>query len=159
MPDTVVPSNIIALLKLREGSKPYVYADSRGFLTGGVGHKITDKEKAQYPLDAEVSQETADAWLQADSLSSYKAAITQAQIIGVDDPRLIAGLTCVNFQLGSEWPKKFVNTWKLIVSHEWDAAAIEVGNSLWMKQTPTRCIDFQTALRSLDTPLNPAPSV
>jgi hypothetical protein len=150
----MVPPDIIAKLELREGLRPYIYNDSREppNLTGGYGHKITASEKAAYPLNTTVTPDIADAWLQNDSLSAYHAAIGQAGLIGVDDPRLIAGLTCVCYQLGNLWYKKFPHTWQLLLQKRWDAAALEAQNSLWYQETPTRVEDFQAALRSLNTP-------
>lgn len=43
-----------------------VYNDGRGFLTGGIGHKLRPEEKQQYSLGSPVSDEQVQLWLKDD---------------------------------------------------------------------------------------------
>lgn len=47
------------------------------------------------------------------------------------------------------WKTKFKKAWPLVVSGDYDAAAKEVQNSFWYKQTRDRAQAFQKALRAL----------
>lgn len=56
----------LKFLKQKEGVREYIYDDGAGFLTGGVGHKLTGKELENYKLGAFVPECQVDAWLRMD---------------------------------------------------------------------------------------------
>lgn len=130
-----------------EGSRPDVYRDSRGFLTVGVGHKVTPADHLELgdkPGDARIGD-----FLRSDAAAALDAARNQAADAGITDPNFIVPLASVNFQLGTGWRDKFVKTWPLIVKGDYAAAAKEAANSDWNEQTPKRVRQFQEALRRL----------
>jgi predicted chitinase/LysM repeat protein/GH24 family phage-related lysozyme (muramidase) len=151
-------SSIIKHLKLREGQKYKIYKDTKGHLTGGVGHKLTKDEIIKYPLETTISQPQIDKWLVKDSRDAINAAKQQAEELQIYDPKFIEALTAVNFQLGTAWNTEHKNTWKLLKDRKYDEAAKEAANSSWNNQTPVRVKDFQKALTQLDklklTPLD-----
>jgi GH24 family phage-related lysozyme (muramidase) len=144
-----VPQDILDHIKLREGYNAKVYKDTRGFLTAGVGHKLTPSQKAQYALGAIVPDDVLASWENADTLHAYQDAIALADRIGVNDPNLIEGLTCAAFQLGDHIPTEFPTLWNLLMTHQWEAAAEDAGSTLWGRQTPVRVQDFQGFLRAI----------
>ncbi len=141
------------LIKQREGytkekgEKSYI--DSEGRLTGGVGHLLTEKEKAKYPKGTAIPQQEVNKWFEQDTKKFYNAAIEQAEEIGNTDERLINALASVNFQLGENWYKEHKNTWKLLKEGKYNEAAKEAANSNWYKQTPVRVKDFQKTLMEI----------
>jgi GH24 family phage-related lysozyme (muramidase) len=144
-----VPEEVIEHLKLREGWREEVYLDSLGLATVGLGHLLTETEKAQYKVGDKVPVATLKAWAQADAKKAYDAGAAQASIIGVSDQKFINAMASVNFQLGSAWNTIHKKTWAYMVAHEWEKSALEAQNSSWYTQTPIRVQDFQAVLRAL----------
>lgn len=144
-----MPAEVYQLLRKREGVRTDVYRDSEGYLTAGVGHKLTDSEIKKYPYGTIVSKDLIDTWERQDVSGAYKAAVNQAAAIGTTDTHFIAALTSVNFQLGTAWNQEHVKTWGYMKAHEWEKAAVEAEDSSWFRQTPVRVRDLQEALRSL----------
>lgn len=144
-----VPKEVIDHLKLREGWCENVYTDSRGLLTAGMGHLLTETEKTQYKEGDTVPLATLQAWAQDDATSAYEAAVAQGATLGVGDQGFINALASVNFQLGTGWYTEHKKTWAHMVAHEWEEAAVEAQDSKWYEQTPVRVEDFQAALRAL----------
>jgi len=151
-PIKINESNILNHLKKREGEKNYTYEDSRGYLTGGVGHKLTEDEIKKYPLDKAIPESQINKWLAQDSRKAIEAAKKQAKELKISDPKFIEALTSVNFQLGTAWNTKHKKTWALMKEGAYDKAADEAADSLWYKQTPVRVKDLQKALKELNTP-------
>jgi len=143
-------SRIMTHLKLREGEEDKTYKDTKGYLTGGVGHKLTKDEIIKYPLHTTIPQPQIDKWLVQDSRKAINAAKQQAKELQIYDPKFVEALTAVNFQLGTAWNTQHKNTWRLMKDGAFDKAAAEAANSDWYKQTPVRVKDFQKALTQLD---------
>jgi GH24 family phage-related lysozyme (muramidase) len=146
----LVPQAVLDLIREREGYENVSYLDSVGKLTGGVGHLLVGAEADQYPKGTVISDAIILQWEQSDTLSAYKAAQEQAELIGIDDPILINALTSVCYQLGNSWNENFPATWHCLSSHDWLGAATNAAKSHWFKETPVRVQDFQTALRALN---------
>lgn len=134
-------------LILREGVRNYVYKDTLGKLTGGVGHLILPKDNLNYrdPID----KDAIDKWLDIDAGRAVDAALIQAKEMDVSDVDFIVALASVNFQLGAGWTKKFSNTWGLLKRGRYFEAVDNIEKSLWAKQTPVRVRDFCAAIKML----------
>lgn len=143
------PPEALAYIREREGYREKVYLDTKGLPTAGMGHLLTAEEKALYPVKSVVPKEVLDRWTQYDMNRNWAAATKQCAILGVTDQSFKIVLTSVNFQLGTAWNEEFPKTWKLMLAHKWEEAAIEAADSEWNSQTPTRVQDFQGALRKL----------
>lgn len=126
-------AEISAHLNHEEGRVPYAYADSLGFLTIGVG-RLIDKRKGGKLSDAEI-----DLLLANDIKSKMKAIETWPAWQAVkDDPARATALLSMAFQLGVEGLAGFKNSLQLIANKQWQAAAANLMQSLWAKQTPNR---------------------
>lgn len=68
----------IIFLKEREGVKQYVYQDSAGYDTIGVGHLVTDEDHDIIGPDGVVSMEQVDKWLREDVADAELAVNTYA---------------------------------------------------------------------------------
>ena len=145
------PNEWIQHLKLREGYVNYVYLDSEGNPTGGVGHLLSPAELAAYPVGSILSDEIIDRWLTNDAQHAYTAARLQAAQMGFGSLGFfVNALASVNFQLGVwGWERDGVEVRNLIARHEFDAAISELETWLWFRQTPVRVRDFQAAIRQL----------
>jgi GH24 family phage-related lysozyme (muramidase) len=137
-----------------EGRRIDVYPDSRGKPTVGIGHLVKPGDKLK--LGDKISDPQVDAYFQRDGSEALQRARDQAAQAGITDPKFIARLGAVNFQLGSaKWPDTFPKTWSKILAGDYDGAAVEAANSKWFHQTPKRVRSFQNALRAL--PPRPGP--
>lgn len=133
----------------REGYSRTVYADSLGKPTVGVGHLVKDGET--YKIGDQVSDLEVRALLESDAKNGYKAAIDQANELGINDSNFVVALGSVNFQLGTNWRQKFPQTWQAMKDGDYDQAISNLEQSRWNKQTPVRVADFQEALKNAKT--------
>jgi|TARA_R100000656_G_scaffold259_2_gene411 GH24 family phage-related lysozyme (muramidase) len=147
-------------LKSREGSVSKSYLDSLGKLTGGIGHLLSEEEKRLYPKGANIPEEVRTEWIQKDSLKAWDEAVNQAESLGAGESgEFVEALASVNFQMGTNWKKKFPSAWKALESGDYDEAIAQVeyvdprkkekGASAWKTQTPVRVADFVEAIGEL----------
>ena len=143
-------------LELREGNVEYVYLDTLGKPTCGVGHLLTEDECSLYYIDQVVDKEIRDQWLEEDAKKAWEAAVQQIQDLNIDNLEFIIALGSVNFQLGTRWMDKFPSAYKALSSKDYDEAIKQVstgsgkdGQSRWKEQTPVRVEDFVIAIDKL----------
>ena len=104
-------------LELREGNVEYVYLDSLGKLTCGVGHLLTQDECSLYYIDQVIDKEIRNQWLKEDAKKAWNAAAQQMQDLDIEDTDFIIALGSVNFQLGTHWMNKFPSAYKALSKH------------------------------------------
>ena len=97
-----------AMVRMHEGYKNYVYKDSRGYLTMGTGHRLTDEEKLKYKEGDRVDESYLEGLFEKDFIKHYKRA---RQITGFDSltNQQKAALIDLTFNMGVNWTKKFPN--------------------------------------------------
>lgn len=150
---------LVAHLKLREGVVDRVYLDSLGKLTGGVGHLLSHDEYScgLYQEGDSLAIDTINRWLEEDLQEAIESAREQSYQIPYCTVAFEDALVSVNFQLGSNWYKKFPTAWDCLKRGDFNRARDEIqytkqGSgipSLWMKQTPLRVRDFLLAIDDL----------
>jgi len=144
-------------MKKREGYRTDVYLDTLGKPTCGIGHLLTAEEKEQYPVGTVVDELIIKHWYLDDITKALVAAENQAKEMNVDGDDIIVALTSVNFQLGTNWTKKFPTAWMYLINGDYDEAIDEILfsnkekkiHSRWYKQTPVRVYDFIDAIEQL----------
>lgn len=110
----------------------HAYADSRGYLTIGVG-RLIDARKG-----GGISQEESRYLLNNDIDSKLHDLLTRAPVFtALDDVRQRA-LCNMCFQLGIDGLLKFKKMWAALVAGDWQAAHDEALDSAWARQTPAR---------------------
>ena len=146
-----VPQSFKDLLISEEGSRPDVYRDSEGYLTAGVGHKLTEEDLRKYKEGDTVPQAVRDEWLEQDSEKAYTQA--RFQNSQLPNPMDVNRLASANFQLGTNWTSKFPETWEAMLDGDNEKAAMLVGQnadgsgpSQWSIQTNDRFKKFQQNL-------------
>lgn len=117
------------------------YKDSLGKLTGGYGHLQKPGEDKLV-----VTQALADKWLVEDIGAARLSALAECEQLPFYTQELLDVLVSVNYQMGTEWEKKFPSTFQLMKDGKFDEAAWALESSLWAKQTPVRVRDLQRAL-------------
>lgn len=143
-----------ARLIQREGRVGKVYKDSRGFLTGGIGHLIRPSDGLKF--GDFISEDLIDEWFENDVRYSLDAALRQCNELNLISAEFLAALISVNFQLGPKWNlptknggKGFTRTWQLIKEKRYTEAIQNLRKSAWFKQTPKRVEDFIQSLEYL----------
>ena len=132
-------------IKQHEGFRRTVYSDSLGFATIGYGHLVLDTDN--FVEGVEYSKEELDAVFESD----FKIALTSAEELleGLDVPETVKGIVCeMCFQLGKPRVMKFKRMWEGIEAGDYNAAADEMIDSNWHKQTTARCEDLAELMMS-----------
>lgn len=130
---------------LREGERLTVYVDTEGYPTVGIGHKVLPEEGLK--VGDRITKARSRELFWQDTKTAEIAALRQAKEVGIKNDGFICALISVNFQLGTNWTKKFKTTWPAIVRGDFDTAISNLRRSKWYRQTPVRVEDF---IRSLE---------
>jgi lysozyme len=146
-----MPNFIINQTEYEEGFKPRPYYCSEGYPTVGYGFRIGEKG-APLP-EFYLPRSAADVWL-IELLTGTEAEMRKRQpindaltTIGDNEPRR-AVLISMAYQLGAVGLLAFTKTLDLIRRGDYSAAAREMLNSRWAKQTPERAARHAQQLRS-----------
>ena len=126
-------------LIIHEGRKTTSYLDSRGYLTGGIGHLLRSNEIPMYPAGTQISDEQIESWYTSDSGAAIK--IAQDMFIDVWDSlsgirkRALADLA---YNLGKGKLSAFVNFIASIKAKNFTKAGQDLHDSLWYNQVGRR---------------------
>ena len=144
--ETALTSRLVTMLRNEEGVRYKPYKDSLGYWTIGVGH-LTDERKggslpayaaAELSDSGRLSDETVNRLLEDDislALEGLDMALPWAKSL---DPVRYCVLVDMCFQMGLNGLLGFKNTLRYIENGNYEQAAINMGKSLWAKQTPNR---------------------
>ena len=116
-----------------EGDVPYVYQDSEGYWTIGIGFMV-DKRKGGKLYPEEIS------FILKNRISKIFAGVINEPWYGavMNDAVRLSAILNMQFQLGSNSDEEFANSFACIGKKDWAGAAKNLRASLWAKQTPTR---------------------
>jgi len=157
-------ARLLEHLNDREGYETKVYKDTSGYLTAGMGHKLTGDDLIKYKEGDEIPEEVLLQWQKDDIDTAWNAASSQAEELGIEDESFKEALVSVNFQLGQNWHKKFPKAYEALKDGDYEQAIYEIEHnskgedSAWKAETPTRTDDFKNAISGL-TPYEPEASV
>ena len=132
--------SIVDDIKRHEGFKPKVYQCSEGYDTIGYGFAIKDLE---------IDKDIADLILMR-KLHKLLERITIAFPWFKDvhnDVKSVVVNMC--YQLGISGFSKFKKTIYYLETEQYEEASIEMLNSLWAKQTPSRAKELSEEIRAL----------
>ena len=153
-----------------EGRIMHVYTDTEGFLTAGIGHKLTLEDRKLLKIEhlngrvilredspIYVTDQQVDDWFNKD----YQIVLASAKkhFKDFDNFPELAQLAILNwlFQLGKSAPEKFPKATAAIVAHDWKTAADNwiyastrtKRHSKWFNQTMHRCLQESNRLYQL----------
>ncbi|MDK9356736.1 glycoside hydrolase family protein [Lelliottia wanjuensis] len=134
-------SEIIPLLRQEEGVRYTPYIDSLGYPTTGIGFKLGPQGAPLSHYTFTLSDNTINAWLQ-DNVDDVSASMQQNADIAkamahCNQPRQDI-LTSMAYQMGVGGLAGFHNMLSAIDAENWSAAASQMLDSSWAKQTPDR---------------------
>ncbi len=141
---------IVQLLLSDEGYRTNVYEDSEGFLTAGIGHKLTEQEKEIYQKGDYVPTDIIREWTNNDVNKFINITNKVMEDKGLLDSKLYKEnedmFVSFFYQLGEQGGLAFNDMWDAIGRGDAQAAHNEALNSLWAKQTPKRAKRFAKML-------------
>lgn len=126
-----------------EGRRRHVYPDSMGLWTIGVGRLVDDRRPGSGLRDDEMD------YLLANDIKDRMTAL-ERRIPGfakLDEARK-GVLLNMAFQMGVDGLLEFRRTLTLVGMGKYDAAADQMQQSLWAKQTPERAQRMATQMRT-----------
>jgi lysozyme len=135
----MIPTDIHSQLIRDEGMRKFPYPDAKGKTTIGVGRNLTDKGLS----DVEVQ------FLLANDITETTDALAAAfpWFPGLDGPRQ-GVLINMAFNMGIEGLSGFAKFLAAVMRHDWDAAADEMGASLWAGQVGDRAVRLSSQMRT-----------
>ena len=135
-------------IKEHEGYRNTIYKDSLGFATIGYGHLVTPED--HYKEGIEYSKQELDAQFEVD----FQTAKLNAEKL-IDDnnvTELFFTAKCVLiemvFQLGIGGVSKFKKMWFALQQQDYNEASVQMLDSRWAKQTPSRAIQLAQTMKS-----------
>lgn len=162
---------IYEMIRHEEGFRPKMYRDHLGYPTIGIGHLVVlDKgaswSKANEILSQQIGRkiettggpgsinpEEVEDLFTADLISITKAMNRFPQVVaamnaaGDNNPRKWA-LISMAFQMGPAGLAKFNTSLGLMAAGQWKEASVQIRESKWAKQTPSRALRTSVVLAS-----------
>lgn len=134
------------LLKYEEGFSSSPYTDTEGYVTIGVGTKLSTKNAPLEYFTLKVTEASAEALLQEHLKGVHDYLQAKTRLLE-GCPRYIV-LASMCYQLGEAGLNAFKNMWKAIDNEDWETAAKEALDSRWAAQTPNRAKRHAEVLRT-----------
>lgn len=144
-------SQIIPILNFEEGYREAPYKDSLGYPTVAVGIRIGPKNASLSNYTFKVPRKVSDVWTQCMVDQKVNEMGRQQNItlaLSKCNPARADILYSMAFQLGTDGLAKFKKTLILISNGNFTAAATEMLDSDWNKQTPKRAQRHAEVMRT-----------
>ena len=135
-------------IKNHEGFVDTVYKDSLGFATIGYGHLV--KSNDPYEEGKTYSKEQLTDQFNDDFATAKNQAIDLINGLPLNFKAHCVIIEMV-FQLGVGGVSKFKAMWKALEENDYTTASIEMLDSRWAKQTPTRAENLSDIMNSCNT--------
>ncbi len=134
-------------IKIHEGFRNSIYADSLGKKTIGYGHLITPNDT--FEEGVEYDKEILEEVFEQDFANAKQQMESFCKEYRLDIPDEIKGVLLeMIFQLGIGTLHKFKKFIKALQDKNWNNAADEMIDSRWHQQTPERCKTLANRVRS-----------
>lgn len=130
-------TNIRDQLKRDEGERLYVYPDSKGIPTAGVGHNL-EAHGIDLPLGTPITQEQSDTWLDEDIQTVTDQLQSHLPWSDALDEVRLGVLQNMCFNMGIGKLIGFHHFLGFMESGNYDIAANEMLDSVWAKQVGNR---------------------
>lgn len=142
---------IVQQLLSDEGYRTNVYKDTEGFLTYGMGHKLTKEEKEIYKegdyIPVDVRKKVTEKQIKDVQETTKKIMASKGLVnskLYLDNEPLFVSFF---YQLGEEGGLAFNNMWAAIDEGDAQGAYDAALDSKWAKQTPRRAKRFAKMLK------------
>jgi len=151
-PSADVPTSREDLLRSSEGVREESYLDSKGNLTGGIGHLMSAEERKQYPEGSAIPKEVVDKWFKEDTATAAKESKELIdEHIGEEVPKEVEEILFdMTFNMGKSRLSKFKKTFAAIKNKDYIEAAMEMLDSNWARDVKGRSNDLARRMIALD---------
>jgi lysozyme len=139
----MIDQEIRYIIELEEGWRDKPYYCSEGYPTVGYGFKIGE-QFAPLP-EFTLPRPAGDAWLSCNIRTLRKALGNRVELLNDARQAIILSMC---YQLGVEGCFKFKKMWRAIENDDYEAAAKEMLDSKWAKQTPSRAARHEQVMRT-----------
>ena len=113
------------------------YVDTKGYLTGGIGHLMTKEEQAKYPKGTVIPDSVVEKWFQEDMAKHSKEA--EQWLKGIDVPEEVQNIvTNMMFNMGMTRMNGFKKFKEALEAGDWEKAADEMEDSKWYTDVGNR---------------------
>ena len=117
------------------------------FLTGGVGHRMTEKEARDYPEGTKIPKKVRDEWFKVDLAEAEADADA---LIPKDAPTEVREIiTNMAFNLGRTKLGGFKDMLKAIKNKDYETASLEMMDSKWSAQVGDRAVNLAERMRNV----------
>ena len=117
------------------------------FLTGGVGHRMTEKEAGDYPEGTKIPKKVRDEWFKVDLAEAEADADA---LIPKDAPTEVREIiTNMAFNLGRTKLGGFKDMLKAIKNKDYETASLEMMDSKWSAQVGDRAVNLAERMRNV----------
>lgn len=135
-----------------EGCINYIYLDSEGYKTFGIGHLIRAGEpEFGLPVDTPVDAERVLDAFRSDLVVAIKDAEHLYPKIGSYPDEVQSILVNMAFNLGRTRLAKFKKMRKAIKHKDWKEAAEEMKDSAWYHQVKSRGVELVERMAAVET--------
>ena len=131
------------LIQAREGYRPDVYEDTRGFNTVGFGHR-TDEPLGSIPYTRAQNESNLDTDIETAKSNAESYAGDKWKDLNKQQK---AALTSMALQLGGAGQREFELMQEALRAGDWAGVRREARDSDWFDQTPARVEDIEAAFR------------
>lgn len=143
--------NIMDQLRRDEGERLYVYPDSKGIPTAGVGHNLP-AHGITLPLGTPITQAQSDQWLLADVMAvNLDLRKNAAWVFDISVVRRgVLQNMCFNMGWGNgiKGLSSFTTFLGLVESKQYDAASDDEIHTLWARQVGARATRLALQMRT-----------
>lgn len=134
-----------------EGCINYIYLDSEGYKTFGIGHLIKAGEpEFGLPVNTPIESERVLEAFRADLVLAIKECEKLFPAIGDYPDEVQSILVNMTFNLGRPRLSKFKKMIKAVEENDWNRAADEMMNSKWYRQVKTRGVELVERMRNVE---------
>ena len=135
----------------KEGSH-VAYKDSKGNLTGGIGHLLTKEEKKTYPKGTAIPDDVVAQWFKTDmdEADGVLTRILEKKSVHVPD-EVFDILQNMAYNLGEKGLLGFTDMWAAIEVGDWKTASAEMRDSDWAKDVKNRAVRLADRMASIQS--------
>jgi len=151
-PSATVPVSREDTLRSSEGVREESYLDTKGNLTGGIGHLMSEGERKQYPEGTKIPKEVVDKWFKEDTARAEKESKELIdEHIGEEVPKEVENIIFdMTFNMGKSGLSKFKKTFAAIKDKDYTEAAMEMLDSDWARDVKGRANDLARRMIALN---------
>jgi lysozyme len=140
-------NKIKSQLMYDEGVKLYVYADSEGISTCGIGHEVLPSDNLH--MGDVITQQSCDNFFSQDLQNAIDSCVRAQYIPYINQPEMVQeSLVNLVFNMGAAELKSFITFLTFLYNRRYADAANDLLNTKWATQVGARAQRIANAIAS-----------